>query len=74
MIAVDSSGPQGIAVDDSRVYWTHKSDGTIKSAPLAGGEVSVLATGQTQPANVRVDATHVYWTDTGGGAIMKVAK
>jgi hypothetical protein len=73
-IASEAKGPQGIAVDASRVYWANKLEGTIESAPLAGGAVTVLATGQAQPVNVAVDGSFVYWVSTGGDAIVKIPK
>jgi hypothetical protein len=73
-LATDAVGPQGIAIDDKNVYWANKNDGTIKSVPIAGGAVKVLAPGQGKPANVVVDATHVYWTNVDGDSIVKIAK
>lgn len=74
MLAADAAGPQGIAVDATRVYWANKNDGTIKSVPITGGAVTVLAAAQVAPANVAVDAHFVYWTDAGGDAIMRAPK
>lgn len=74
MLAMDAQGPQGIAIDATRVYWANKNDGTIKAVPLAGGMPTVIACGQEKPQNVVVDATHVYWTNFAGDSVMKIPK
>lgn len=74
LLAADVTGPRGMAIDATHVYWANKEDGTIKAVPLAGGPVTVLAAGQLQPANVAVDADFVYWTNFGDDSIVKVHK
>lgn len=74
-VADAQSGPSGIAVDASGVYWTNRSsNGTIQHAALAGGPVETLATGQNDPHGIALDATTVYWTNTAAGEVMKLAK
>lgn len=41
-------------------------------APLAGGTVTTLASGQADPDAIAVDATSVYWIDQHDGTVMKV--
>jgi hypothetical protein len=36
------------------LYWTNSGDGTIKAAPLTGGPVTTLVTGQPSPVGVAV--------------------
>ncbi|HEX4337671.1 MAG TPA: hypothetical protein VH062_17275 [Polyangiaceae bacterium] len=63
----------GITVDATSVYWT--SPDKILKAPLTGGAVTVVASGQVYPTQLVVDVTDVYWTSPGeaenDGAIMK---
>jgi hypothetical protein len=60
----------GIATDETNVYWTVYADGTVMSAPLDGGFTTTIFQGQ-HPGAVAVDATSVYWTDEGNGTVMK---
>jgi sugar lactone lactonase YvrE len=52
----------GLTVDATRVYWTDWDAGVIASVPVAGGNPTTLATGQTRPGAIAVDAAHVYWS------------
>jgi hypothetical protein len=74
IIATDAPGCRALAIDSTRIYWANKNDGTIKSAPLGGGTVTVVAPGQHEPANLAVDASFVYWTDADDDTILKVPK
>jgi len=56
-----ASSPYGVAVDDSFVYWTEPSSGTVKKAPKAGGQSSFIATNQDLPQAIAVLDTFVYW-------------
>lgn len=47
-------GPCGITVDGARVYWANLNDGTVKCAPLAGGEPRVLASETVRDMMLRV--------------------
>lgn len=67
--------PNGLAVDQGTVYWTSRSEGTVKR--LAGGVIDTLATGQNNPGAIAVRDGAVYWIDEGtpdqpDGAIMKL--
>jgi hypothetical protein len=60
------SGPSGIALDDSYLYWANLFDyDSIGTADLAGSNVdeSFIPTAG-QPCAVAVDADHVYWADS----------
>jgi len=50
-------------VDSGHVYWTNSGDGTIKAAPLTGGPVTTLVTGQDNPEGLAVDSGHLYWAN-----------
>jgi hypothetical protein len=63
-----------LAVAGSTVYWANAgsetwegpaSNGSIVSAPLAGGTPIVLADGQSGPMGIAVDDANVYWTTSG---------
>ena len=63
-IAMGQTGPLGIAVDATHVYWTTYGDGTVMKVPLAGGSAlplaSNLATTSRHPSAIAVNATFVY--------------
>jgi len=66
-------------VDGDSLYWTEGgSDGRVVRAPLAGGDVQVLADHITVPFGLATDAQYVYFTERGtgvdDGAIYRVAK
>jgi|HubBroStandDraft_1064217.scaffolds.fasta_scaffold04028_9 hypothetical protein len=63
----------GIAVDDTSVYYRHLAN--MMKVSVNGGAPIVLATGAGGgPANLAVDATSLYWTDEGSaGTVRKVS-
>jgi len=67
---MSTSAPGPIAIDDTNVYYVDGS-GDLLRAPLAGGPVTTLATGQVNPDAIVVDATSVYWVDN-GSTVMKL--
>ncbi len=92
-IALDGSGavtvlasgqpkPEGMAVDDTHVYWVNWADGAprvsaaaVMRVPKAGGIMpTILAPNQMGPRGVAVDATHVYWTVWATGEIKRLLK
>jgi hypothetical protein len=80
VLASGQAQPGDLAVSATDVFWTTEASiagGTIASIPLAGGDITTIASGQT-PYGLAVDATHVYWTseqiaDDGGvaGAVLR---
>ena len=75
----ETPGAKDITADATHLYFTSDEENTVARVPLAGGDVTVLATGQDNPTGIAVDDEAVYWTNRalgvpGGGSIMKVAK
>jgi hypothetical protein len=73
-IATGLTDPLDLAVDDTNVYWTDATDGTVNRVAKTGGAVTPIATGQARPVRIAIDATHVYWTNFLGGAVMRAPK
>ncbi len=84
--ATPNTNPYNIAISGGYVYWTNPGGGqsgvdhagTVQRAPIGGGTVQTLASGQAFPYGLAVDATSVYWIDLGtlansfnDGAVMK---
>jgi len=61
-------GPSGIAVDDSRVYWTlyFETDGVVMAVDKQGGNPERLATGQNGAFFIVVQSNQVYWSNHSG--------
>ena len=75
MVALTAEfGAYEMAVDGTNIYWA--SVDTIAKAPVGGGAVTVVATGQIWAMYIAVDANNIYWmnNDSDAGAIMKIAK
>jgi len=65
------SGPWGVAVDASQLYWTNPVAGTIWAANLDGSSPHVLLALQDNPAGVAVGGIpgpFLYWANTDGGS------
>jgi hypothetical protein len=75
-LASGLSSAHGIAVDSTSAYlavgWGAGANGQIVKVPLAGGSLSVLASGLESPARLAVNASDVYWAGYGSNAIMAV--
>ncbi len=57
-----SLGAYMLAVDDKRVVWTDRASGSVWSAPLLGGEKTLLAGGLQEPLEIEMDAEAAYVT------------
>jgi hypothetical protein len=80
-VTLATSGGQGIAIDESYVYFTNfSSSGKVQKVAKSGGPAIVLATDQSMPWGIAVDATSVYWVNAGNesgqapwtGSVMKL--
>ncbi|WP_437836700.1 hypothetical protein [Sorangium sp. So ce1153] len=69
-------GPYGIALDEHRVYWTNRIEGTVNmlprdalpDSPCRDGACT-LATGQLNPGAIVVDADALYWINEGSPVV-----
>jgi hypothetical protein len=68
------AGPWHVATDETRIYWTDFRSGTVRSISSAGGESTVIASGQQGPCGVAVDGGAVYWTNHDGGTVLAAPK
>jgi hypothetical protein len=50
------SGPIGVAVNASHIYWANAFAGTINEANLNGANPQTLVSGQSEPIGVAVSA------------------
>ncbi len=65
-----NTGPRGIAVDSTSVYWTDTLNETVNKVLISGGTVTTLAS--IGGGVIAVDSTSAYWSD--GIGIEKVGK
>jgi hypothetical protein len=73
VLASGQSFPNGIAVDDTSVYWTNSAkDGGVMKINVGGGTPEALADNLGQPFGIAVDDTSVYWTNQDDGTVRKV--
>ena len=72
------TAPEGVAVDNSHIFWADEASGTtpgaIREANLDGTGVTTLITGQIgqfDPAAMAVANSHIYWGDLDAQTIMR---
>jgi hypothetical protein len=68
----------GIALDDTYVYYTNHFGGVVRRVPKAGGTPTTLGTVQSaavdRPSGIAVDASYVYYTDERANSVYRVLK
>jgi hypothetical protein len=69
-----TSMPGPLTIDGTTVYWASQTTGTVFKAPLDGGAVTTLASGQDDVIAIAVDETSVYWLNNGNGSPGSVMK
>ncbi len=70
----DCVEPEGVAVDDTYVYWTDSANHKVMRVPLAGGAAEPVANA-VQPKGIVVDDTYVYWANFHlDGSVMRAPK
>jgi hypothetical protein len=69
-VSSDPGDSGRLALFQSKVYWTNKSEGRVLSAPQGGGPALHVAAEQKQPFAIVVDADGVYWTNRDDGSVM----
>jgi hypothetical protein len=68
-----SGSPGYLAADDTFVFWSDTSSGTIMKVSQKGGPPEMVAP-SPYPQGIALDADYVYWTDSSQGAILRVLK
>ena len=72
---VASGAPNGVAIDDTNLYWVDQNQHDVMKVPLVGGTPVLVALGSggaTVFPRIAIDATSVYWFI--GSTILKTAK
>ena len=72
VIVTDSNTANGMAVSNSRLYWTGGDEwcgGTIRSANLDGSGETTIITGQNCAWGLTVDGSYLYWANQGDGSL-----
>jgi hypothetical protein len=73
MVIVEGTVGDGLAFDDTYVYWVDSTTvGTVMRVPKTGGTATIIAR-DTNPVAIAVDANAIYWSDV-GGSIMRLPK
>jgi len=67
-----SPSPVAAVADEQHVYWSDDATGTIRRVSIAGGDATVIATGQTSPSELAIDDHAVYWITA--AAVMRLAR
>tara|TARA_R110002073_G_scaffold225022_5_gene385361 strand:- start:58436 stop:59584 length:1149 start_codon:yes stop_codon:yes gene_type:complete len=76
IVAADQDGANGVALDDSHVYWTTKfsTGDAVMRQSKSGGAAEILAKNQKGASELVVDETHVYWLASESGDVMRAPK
>lgn len=65
LLAILASGVSAAEEQETRIYWTGSSEGTISRAALDGSSAEELLAGLANPWGLALDASHgrMYWTE-----------
>ncbi len=69
--ATNQNYPGNLVAIPSGVYWG-TYDGNVVVAPLDGGAVATIASGQLTPRFLASDGVNVFWTDTTAGNVLQM--
>jgi hypothetical protein len=62
-VVTAQNGPESPVADDTYLYWVNTGDGTVMSAPKAGGAMpTTLTAGEDTPSSLTLDGPNLYWT------------
>jgi hypothetical protein len=71
VVTATGPNPQSLTTINGTLYWAESGEDALKSAPIAGGTATVLATKMVNPDGVAYSGTDVIWLDDripmGGG-------
>lgn len=65
------SGPYGITVDATYVYWTNSISGEVMKIKLDGTGQTTVATGQGAPLALTIDNGYLYWVSYSVDGVMR---
>lgn len=64
VLADHQKGPNGLAIDETNVYWT-TGDGSVRQIAKTGGAVATLALWQDRPIDIAASPHAVVWANAG---------
>lgn len=62
-------GAARLALAGDTLFWTERATGLVRKVGVAGGDPTVVASGQATPGAITADDTAVYWSDEGDRTI-----
>jgi hypothetical protein len=73
MLVSGEANVQGLAVDDTHVYWSSFVGNAIKRILKGGGAIEVVSAA-SDPRTLAVDSADVFWANQGTGKVLKAPK
>ena len=77
IVASGQSTPDGLAIDETGVYWTNYENftaGSVNRLVHGSATVETLVDGLSGPRAAALNSTHVYWVAPFYGMILRVTK